>query len=63
MHDSDGDAADDICQEIFPPLVVEQPSRDGQEAVEELGPGLGPQPHLGSQLIKALGDCFCNSTN
>lgn len=57
MHDGDGDAGDEIVDEVIGEVVVEQPVRDREVGVEELGPGFGPQPDLFPNvegLFKAL---------
>lgn len=48
MHDGDGDAGDDVRQQVLLDLVVEQPVRDGEVLVEE---ALVRSRLLGSQAI------------
>ena len=48
VHDGDGDAGDDVRQQVLLDLVVEQPVRDGEVLVEE---ALVRSRLLGSQAI------------
>ena len=36
MHDSDGEAGDEIVDEVLPPLVLGQPVADGDKLHEQL---------------------------
>ena len=57
MHDCDGEPGHCVRGQVVLDVIVEQPVRDGQVAVEELLPGLG----TGAQFQAAGVPRFCNN--